>query len=527
MSTIVTRAGKGSPLTFDEVDANFTNLNTDKIQTGGTIAELTITNATINGGTITGITDLAIADGGTGASTAANARTNLGVAIGTNVQAYDSNLTSFVNTFTLPTTDGTANQVLKTDGAGTLSLATINTGDAYVGSTNTFTANQIISVTDNTNAALRVTQLGTGDAIRIEDSANPDASPFIIKNDGKVGIGITTPSYELEVSSAEPTARVYGTNASLASMISIANPSNAMFIGKDRNGSSGVYGSAGEYIVACNGAFPLDFYTNNTKAVRIDASQNVSFGDSVSVPSSLSIYNQNSSGFLSYVYNSASAIGGSLLRLYRARGTISAPTQVLADDTLGAIRGFGYQSGGAFSVGTVGIDLIAAENYTATNQGSYINFTTTPIGSTGLSRVERMRIDSTGSLILVGSTAQKATGTTWSNPSDIRLKDNVTSYPKGLNELMQVHVKEWTYNGKGGTTAGVKGLGVIADEVMQVLPNTVENYQAKLNEDDEVETNIKKFDATEITWLMLKSIQELKAIVDTQAQQIKVLQGVA
>lgn len=32
MSTIVTRAGKGSPLTNTEVDANFTNLNTDKAQ---------------------------------------------------------------------------------------------------------------------------------------------------------------------------------------------------------------------------------------------------------------------------------------------------------------------------------------------------------------------------------------------------------------------------------------------------------------------------------------------------------------
>ena len=29
MSTIVTRAAKGSPLTHNEVDANFTNLNTD------------------------------------------------------------------------------------------------------------------------------------------------------------------------------------------------------------------------------------------------------------------------------------------------------------------------------------------------------------------------------------------------------------------------------------------------------------------------------------------------------------------
>lgn len=32
MATIVTRAGKGSALTFAEGDANFTNLNTDKIE---------------------------------------------------------------------------------------------------------------------------------------------------------------------------------------------------------------------------------------------------------------------------------------------------------------------------------------------------------------------------------------------------------------------------------------------------------------------------------------------------------------
>ena len=34
MSTIVTRAGKGSALSYAEVDSNFTNLNTDKVQGG-------------------------------------------------------------------------------------------------------------------------------------------------------------------------------------------------------------------------------------------------------------------------------------------------------------------------------------------------------------------------------------------------------------------------------------------------------------------------------------------------------------
>jgi hypothetical protein len=34
MATIVTRAGKGAPLTHTEVDANFNNLNTDKLESG-------------------------------------------------------------------------------------------------------------------------------------------------------------------------------------------------------------------------------------------------------------------------------------------------------------------------------------------------------------------------------------------------------------------------------------------------------------------------------------------------------------
>jgi hypothetical protein len=71
MTSITTRAGKGSPLTHNEVDANFTNLNTDKLDTAG-IALGSAASPTIKftGDTNTGIyspgaDQLAVSTGGT------------------------------------------------------------------------------------------------------------------------------------------------------------------------------------------------------------------------------------------------------------------------------------------------------------------------------------------------------------------------------------------------------------------------------------------------------------------------------
>jgi hypothetical protein len=205
--------------------------------------------------------------------------------IGSTVQGYDADTAKYDDTtanFTGTLQNGGSNVVVDTDIGSTVQAYDADTTKNDVANTftatNTFTANQIISVTDNTNAALRITQAGTGNALLVEDEANPDSTPFVIKNDGWVGIGVSVPSYPLDITLPEATSRIYSTQAGKGAMRLFSTTTGTMYVGKDYEGSSGWWGSGGEYVIAGTGNYPMDFHTNSVKRMTLSSSGGVSFG---------------------------------------------------------------------------------------------------------------------------------------------------------------------------------------------------------------------------------------------------------
>jgi hypothetical protein len=135
MTTIVTRitnptggTAKGSPLSSAEIDANFNNLNDNKVEITDAVSTNTANkvvrrdaSGNFSAGAITLSTALSLANGGTGATGAVAARANLGLVIGStvgvtaDVQAYDTDLAAYA----LLTTTG----VIQRTGSGTVTAS--------------------------------------------------------------------------------------------------------------------------------------------------------------------------------------------------------------------------------------------------------------------------------------------------------------------------------------------------------------------------------------------------------------------
>jgi len=130
----------------------------------------------------------------------------------------------------------------------------------------------------------------------------------------------------------------------------------------------------------------------------------------------------------------------------------------------------------------------------------------TPPGGGGFNL---LTLDAGGNLTILGSTATKASGTTWANPSDERMKRNVTDYTTGLDAITQLRPVSFEYNGElGSVDDGRQCWGFVAQEVEPVMPECVgtSEYEG---------TTVKTLDQSNIILALVNAVKELAAKVAT------------
>jgi len=359
-----------------------------EVTDAGTIASQDASNVSITGGSISGITDLAVADGGTGGSTASAARTNLGVEIGSDVQAWDADLDTYA------ANPLTAAELGELQNIGTTTISAAQWG--YLGAATSFGG----SLLDDADASAGRTTLGLG-TVSTQDAnsvnldggtidgvtiggATPAAGSFttldasgdltvdtdtlyVDSTNGNVGIGETSPQAKLHVDDGGAT--IPSLSSGTIGHFSNTGNVNVSLQAGAANNASVLFGDSGNqdagYVAYLNASDALLFGANSSERMRIDSSGNVGIG------------------------TTSPDVNGS------AYGDL-----VLGGNASGSSISF-YEDSGATALGKI-IGITTGEfRVSADATGGFVTFRTNG-GGIG---TEAMRIDSSGNVGIGGTSA--------------------------------------------------------------------------------------------------------------------------
>jgi hypothetical protein len=305
MSTIVTRAGKGSALTHNEVDANFTNLNTDKVEKSGTDPVVISVNSSSDALRITQTgagNSLVVEDStnpdstpfvidatgqvisgytsaptiGTVAAAGLNMiGTSADVGQGAVLQArYDNSAVGVRPTFYKSRSTDPGQTRVSVQSGDSIATLEFYGDDGSVGNTGVEAARITASVdgtpgTDDMPGRLVFSTTA--------DGASSPTERMRINSAGNVGIGTSSPTDELAVVDSVGAVVVSATGATDAIIRAVSSPTGTSYFGM--GDTDDVFVGGLEYANTDNS---LKIWANNAERMRIDSSGNVGIGIGVS-----------------------------------------------------------------------------------------------------------------------------------------------------------------------------------------------------------------------------------------------------
>lgn len=117
-------------------------------------------------------------------------------------------------------------------------------------------------------------------------------------------------------------------------------------------------------------------------------------------------------------------------------------------------------------------------------------------------------------LVVLEGTVQKPGGGSWGAPSDRRLKQNITVYSEGLEQIKAIKPVTFQYNEKSGFSSAITYVGTIAQEVEKVAPHMVTHDGEYLG-----------VDPSAFTYMLINAVQEQDQIITDQQKEIDELKA--
>lgn len=265
-----------------------------------------------------------------------------------------------------------------------------SSGNVGIGTTSSSTDARLVVVETGSQSAVRITNTGTGNSLVVEDSTNPDSSPFVVDATGRVGIGTNTPNGKAVV-----------TDASLAS--TSANAGIGTFRVSTGTGAStddslivGVTDTTGSWIQAIKAG-------TSTRSLLLQP-QGGNVGIGTAFPNG-KLHVAADSGASTRISSSAS---NSSLIFDRVNGTNASPTVLASGDVVGNVVFNGYD-GAAFRPLAQIFGQVDGTPGSSDMPGA-LSFQTTADGS--ITPTERMRINNAGVVTIAGAAPAVDTNTT-------------------------------------------------------------------------------------------------------------------